>query len=75
MEINKKIIGIIGTGMVGLIIANFWMLPLEKDEMIRIFSVLIGFVLIYFSYYSIQIKMNESRINKIEKWREEKEEL
>jgi len=40
-----------------------------------IITILIGFLLLYFSYYSLQIKINEKKIKEIEDKIIEKEEL
>ncbi|MEK6873911.1 MAG: hypothetical protein AABW91_03625 [Nanoarchaeota archaeon] len=48
---------------------------MKEEKYIGIITILMGFILLYFSYYSTQIKSNENKIKELTLWKEEKEEF
>ncbi|MFA5020271.1 MAG: hypothetical protein WC533_04185 [Candidatus Pacearchaeota archaeon] len=76
-KLNKKLITFISTGIISIVISNLGLYLFFKSQetLIGITTSLIGFVLIYFAYYSAQIKNNEDEIVKIKEWIENKEEI
>ncbi len=75
MEINKKGIEFITSGIISLILANFGVRIISQEKYIGIITIIIAFVLLYLSYYSLQIRINEKKIKEIGEWIETKEEL
>lgn len=75
MELNKQLIGFLISGIFSIILVNLGAVVLSKEKYIGIITILIGLALIYFSYYIIQIKINEEKIKEFEEWKETREEL
>ncbi len=67
---KKKIISFIATTILSIVLINFGIAIIKKfpeDMYIGIVSVIIGFVLFYFSIYAPQIQKNELDIKDLEK--------
>lgn len=75
MGFNKKVAGWIGSTILPIILINLGMKIYGQERYISIITILMGFLLIYFSYYAFQIKNHEKRIENLEEKMEEKEEL
>lgn len=75
MEVNKKLIEWIFSGIISIILIDLGLKIISQDKYFGIMSVIIGFALLYISYYSVQIRINEKKIKELEEWRETKEEL
>jgi hypothetical protein len=72
---NKELITWIGSGIISIILFNLGTRLIEQDKYISLITILISFILLYLTYYSFQIKINEERTKEIKEWIDNKEEL
>ena len=72
---RKEIINAVISGIIGFALVILGSSILEKDKIIGIISILIGFSSLYFIFYFAQIRNNELKIKKLEEWTESKEEI
>ncbi len=75
MKINKEMIGWIASSIISIILANLGVAIIEKEKYMGIITIIIAFVLLYITYYALQIKTNEERIKELSAWKENKEEI
>ncbi|MBS3076959.1 hypothetical protein J4233_01675 [Candidatus Pacearchaeota archaeon] len=75
MEINKKLIFFITSGIFSLLLINLGVAIIKKELYISLITILIGVTLLFLTYYLFQIKINEERIKELREWTESKEEL
>ncbi len=66
MKINKKLLSWISSGIISTILLNFGIAVIKEEKYIGIITILIAFVLLYLSYYSPQIGINELKIKNLE---------
>lgn len=75
MKFNKKLLEWAGSGIISIILLNIGLKILEDEVYLGIMNVLIGFVLLYSTYYALEIKDYIEKNKKFEIWMIEKEEL
>ncbi len=75
MKFNKKIISWISSSILSIIMVNVGLSVVKEETIIGIITILIGFILLYFSYYAFQIRENEKKIKHLEEWIQTKEEI
>lgn len=76
MEISKKtIISTIFSIILSTTLVNLGAIVISESIYIGLSTILIGFITVYFIYYSAQIKTNQKKIDELENWKENKEEL
>ena len=75
MKFNKKLLEWTGSGIISIILLNIGLKILEDEVYLGIMNVLIGFVLLYSTYYALEIKDYIEKNKKFEIWMIEKEEL
>lgn len=75
MEINKRLLFWITSAIFSVVLINFGIAVINREVYIGIITSLIGVALLFFSYYSFQIKINEEKIKELKEWTETKEEL
>lgn len=64
-ETISKIIFLIINAILSLIIANLGFLVFSENKAIGILTILIAFILLYFSFYIYQIRKNEKEIKEL----------
>jgi hypothetical protein len=75
MRFNKKLLEWLGSGIISIILLNIGLKILKEEVYLGIMNVLIGFVLLYSTYYALEIKDYIEKNKKFEIWMIEKEEL
>ncbi|MBR9701449.1 hypothetical protein GOV13_00840 [Candidatus Pacearchaeota archaeon] len=72
---KKEIFKIISSSILPFVLVILGGLILEEKKIIGIISILTGFLFLYFTYYVHLIKINEDKINELEKSIKAKEEI
>jgi hypothetical protein len=75
MEFNKKVISWFLSAAFSIILVNLGLAIIKQNIIIAIATISIGFILLYFTYYSPQIKINEKRIKDVEERIDSQEEI
>ena len=64
-ETKSKIIFLIINAILSFILANLGFLVFNENKAISILTILIAFILLYFSFYTYQIRKNEKEIKEL----------
>lgn len=75
MEINKRLISWIGSAIISIILTNLGLRVLSENAVIGIITAITGFVLLYFAYYTLEIRDYIEKSKQVDKWIKEKEQF
>ncbi|MBS3088979.1 hypothetical protein J4402_04355 [Candidatus Pacearchaeota archaeon] len=75
MKPIKNVIFWVASTLFSLVIIDLGIVVINEEKYIGIITALIGVALLFFAYYSFQIKINEERIKELKEWAESREEL
>ncbi len=72
---NKSLISWITSAIFSIILANLGLQIIKQNKYIALITILTAFVLLYITYYALQIRDNEKKIEELKKKMESQEEI